>query len=99
MEKSASTQIPERPDRIDLTNPAEVAFWCEKMAIHEWHLRQAVETVGPRRREVEKYLRRLHIIHYTHSCLHRQSWWESFQSYFRSRSSGLEDTEMGRHSL
>ena len=53
---------PQDPKRVNVHQPHEVRYWCQKWGITPQQLRDAVEAVGDSARAVEDYLRHNRII-------------------------------------
>ena len=47
---------PEDPQRININQPWEVEYWCDRLGCTESQLRDAVSTVGPMVKDVKAYL-------------------------------------------
>lgn len=49
-------RAPEDQTRINVNQPHEVAYWCEKFKCTEEELREAVDAVGVSVKKVKQYL-------------------------------------------
>ena len=49
-------RVPEDPTKININQPWEVEYWCNKLGCSEARLREAVQAVGPLVKDVKKYL-------------------------------------------